>query len=139
NNALGKILRINVDGSIPTDSPFFATAANKGKAIWALGLRNPYTFAFHPVTGQMFINDVGQNSWEEIDDGLAGSNYGWPATEGNTGTPPTSPGAYLGPLYTYSHGTGTFQGFAITGGAFYPTSQRYSNVQFPGNYAGDYF
>jgi len=138
-NALGKVLRINSDGSIPTDNPFFATAANKGKAIWALGLRNPYTFAFHPITGQMFINDVGQSSWEEIDNGLAGSNYGWPAAEGNQGTPPTSPGTYRGPLYTYSHGTGTFQGFAITGGVFYPAVQRYSAVQFPGHYYGAYF
>src|SRR5262249_24081641 len=85
-NALGKILRINADGSIPTDNPFFATATNKGQAIWALGLRNPYTFAFQIGTGRMFINDVGQNTWEEIDDGLAGANYGWPATEGNQGT-----------------------------------------------------
>jgi glucose/arabinose dehydrogenase len=138
-NALGKILRINLDGSIPTDNPFFASATNNGKAIWALGLRNPYTFTFQPGSGRMFINDVGQSAWEEIDDGLAGSNYGWPATEGNHGTPPTSPGIYIGPLYTYSHGSGTFQGFAITGGAFYPTSQQYSNVQFPGSYAGDYF
>ncbi len=138
-NALGKILRINSDGSIPTDNPFFDSATNNGKAIWALGLRNPYTFAFHPITGQMFINDVGQSSWEEIDVGAASSNYGWPATEGNQGTPPTSPGAYLGPLYTYSHGTGTFQGFAITGGAFYPAVQRYSNVQFPSDYYGAYF
>lgn len=134
-NALGKVLRINSDGSIPTDNPFFATAANKGKAIWALGLRNPYTFAFQPATGRMIINDVGQNTWEEIDDGLAGANYGWPATEGNTGTPPTSPGMYQGPLYTYSHGSGAFQGYAITGGAFYsPTVQ-----QFPAQFSGDYF
>ncbi len=138
-NALGKILRINSDGSIPTDDPFFDSATGNGKAIWALGLRNPYTFAFHPITGQMFINDVGQNSWEEIDVGAPGSNYGWPNTEGDTGTPPTSPGDYRGPLYTYSHGTGTFQGFAITGGAFYPVIQRYSNVQFPTDYSGDYF
>jgi glucose/arabinose dehydrogenase len=139
-NALGKILRINADGSIPTDNPFFATATNKGQAIWTLGLRNPYTFAFQPETGRMFINDVGQNSWEEIDDGLAGSNYGWPSTEGNQGTPPTSPGTYVGPLYTYSHGGGTFQGFAITGGAFYPTSHQFPQAQyFPPAYAGDYF
>jgi glucose/arabinose dehydrogenase len=138
-NALGKILRINADGSIPSDNPFFDSATGNGKAIWALGLRNPYTFAFHPITGQMFINDVGQNSWEEIDVGAAGSNYGWPATEGNTGTSPTSPGTYRGPLYAYPHGTGTFQGFAITGGAFYPAVLRYSNVQFPTTYYGDYF
>ena len=59
-----------------------ATGANR--AIWALGLRNPFTFAFQPGTGRMFINDVGQSTWEEIDDGIAGSNYGWPTTEGPT-------------------------------------------------------
>jgi len=134
-NALGKILRINSDGTIPTDNPFFSSATGKGQAIFALGLRNPYTFAFQPGTGRMFINDVGQDSWEEINDGIAGSNYGWPATEGNTGTPPSSPGAYRGPLYTYAHGSGVFEGEAITGGAFYnPTTQ-----QFPAQYAGKYF
>jgi glucose/arabinose dehydrogenase len=135
NNVLGKILRINSDGSIPTDNPFVASTSGKQQAIWALGLRNPYTFAFQPGTGRMFINDVGQDTWEEIDDGLAGSNYGWPNTEGNDGTPPTGPGTYRGPLYTYSHGSGTFQGEAITGGAFYnPTAQ-----QFPAQFAGEYF
>src|SRR5262249_24687217 len=96
---------------------------------------NPFTFAFQPGTGRMFINDVGENSWEEINDGLAGSNYGWPDTEGNVGTPPSGPGTYRPPIYTYSHGSGTFQGFAITGGAFYnPTTP-----QFPAQFAGDYF
>ncbi|HTD87827.1 MAG TPA: PQQ-dependent sugar dehydrogenase, partial [Candidatus Binatia bacterium] len=118
-NVLGKILRMNPDGSAPSDNPFFADTSGKQQTIWALGLRNPYTFAFQPGSGRMFINDVGQNTWEEINDGIAGSNYGWPATEGNQGTSPTSPGTYRGPLYTYLHGTGTFQGFAITGGAFY--------------------
>lgn len=134
-NVLGKILRINSDGTIPTDNPFFNATTGKGQAIFALGLRNPYTFAFQPGTGRMFINDVGQDSWEEINDGIAGSNYGWPATEGDTGTPPTSPGAYRGPLYTYAHGSDKFEGEAITGGAFYsPTTQ-----QFPAEYAGEYF
>ena len=68
-NLLGKILRINADGSIPTDNPFFSTATGDNRAIWALGLRNPFTFAFQPGTGRMFINDVGQSTWEEINDG----------------------------------------------------------------------
>src|SRR6185436_2808401 len=63
-NLLGKILRINSDGSIPTDNPFFGTATGQNRAIWALGLRNPFTFTFQPGTGRMFINDVGQNTWE---------------------------------------------------------------------------
>src|SRR4051812_15908518 len=77
NNLLGKMLRINADGTIPHDNPFFSTATGNNRAIWALGLRNPYTFAFQPGTGRMFINDVGQNLTEEINEGLAGSNYGW--------------------------------------------------------------
>src|SRR5438045_3059974 len=55
-NRLGKILRYNSDGSIPTDNPFFNTATGANRAIWALGLRNPYTFSFQPGTGRMFIN-----------------------------------------------------------------------------------
>ena len=78
NNLLGKILRINSDGSIPTDNPFYNTASGNNRAIWALGLRNPYTFAFQPGSTRMFINDVGESTWEEIDDGIAGSNYGCP-------------------------------------------------------------
>src|SRR5690349_21890187 len=98
-NRLGKMLRINADGSIPTDNPFFNTATGANRSIWALGLRNPFTFAFQPGTGRMFINDVGQNTWEEINDGIAGSNYGWPTTEGVTTNP-----AFRSPLFVYTHG-----------------------------------
>jgi glucose/arabinose dehydrogenase len=132
---LGKMLRINSDGTIPADNPFFGVTTGNNQAIWALGLRNPYTFAFQPWTGRVFINDVGQNTWEEIDEGLAGANYGWPATEGNQGTPPSAPGTYRGPLYTYQHGGMPLQGFAITGGAFYNPEVQ----QFPAAYTGKYF
>src|SRR5687767_14646605 len=84
---LGKVLRINADGAIPADNPFFGTASGQNRAVWALGLRNPYTFAVQPGTGRIFINDVGQNTFEEINDGRAGANYGWPATEGGTSDP----------------------------------------------------
>src|SRR5437868_3424393 len=84
NTLLGKLLRINPDGSIPSDNPFFNTATGQNRAIWAFGLRNPFSFAFQPGTGRLFINDVGQSTWEEIDDGVPGANYGWPATEGPT-------------------------------------------------------
>lgn len=129
-NRLGKILRINSDGSIPTDNPFFLTATGANRSIWAMGLRNPFTFAFQPGTGRMFINDVGENTWEEIDDGIAGSNYGWPNTEGPTNNP-----AFVSPLYAYNHTTGTPTGCAIIGGAFYnPTT-----VSFPASFVGKYF
>jgi glucose/arabinose dehydrogenase len=129
-NLLGKILRINKDGSIPGDNPFLTVTSGQNRAIWSLGLRNPYTFTFEPGTGRMFINDVGQDSWEEIDDGIAGSNYGWPTTEG-----PTSNSAFRSPLLWYNHVAGATGGCAITGGAFYaPATQ-----QFPEDYDGDYF
>src|SRR5690242_11363257 len=118
-NRLGKMLRINSDGSIPTDNPFFNTATGPNRSIWALGLRNPFTFAFQPGTGRMFINDVGQNTWEEINDGIAGSNYGWPTTEGVTTDP-----RFRSPLFVYTHGTSLTTGCAIAGGAFTTRSTR---------------
>jgi glucose/arabinose dehydrogenase len=129
-NLLGKMLRINPDGSIPSDNPFFGSASGANRAIWALGLRNPFTFAIQPGTGRLFINDVGQNTWEEINDGIAGSNYGWPTTEGPTADP-----NFRSPLFAYGHGTSPTTGCAIAGGAFYnPTT-----VQFPSDFVGDYF
>ncbi len=125
-NVLGKMLRINSDGSIPTDNPFYGRTTGNNRAIWALGLRNPFTFAFQPGTTRMFINDVGQNTWEEVNDGIAGSNYGWPTTEG-----PTSDPRFRGPLYAYDHS----QGIAITGGTFYNPSTQNS----PSSYVGKYF
>jgi glucose/arabinose dehydrogenase len=129
-NRLGKMLRINPDGSIPTDNPFYTTATGNNRAIWALGLRNPFNFAVQPGTGRIFINDVGQNTWEEINDGIAGSNYGWPNTEGETSNP-----AFRSPLFAYGHGSGATTGCAITGAAFYNPPV----VQFPAAYVGDYF
>lgn len=130
NNLLGKILRINPDGSIPADNPFFSTATGSNRAIWALGLRNPYTFAFQPGTSRMFINDVGQSAWEEINDGIRGSNYGWPTCEGNCAN-----ANFRNPLFQYGHGSGATTGCAITGGAFYNPPFN----QFPSEYVGKYF
>src|SRR2546430_1480459 len=73
---LGKILRLNVDGSIPTDNPFYGQTSGNYRAVWCLGLRNPFCFAFGPESGRMFINDVG-GAKEEIDEGKAGGNYCW--------------------------------------------------------------
>jgi len=129
-NLLGKILRVNADGTIPADNPFYSTASGNNRAIWALGLRNPFTFAFQPETGRMFINDVGQSTYEEINDGIAGANYGWPNSEG-----PTSNAAHLGPLHWYGRGPVETGGCAITGGAFYNPA----TSQFPSDYVGSYF
>ena len=129
-NLLGKLLRINADGSIPTDNPFYSQASGANRAIWALGLRNPYTFDVQPGTGLMYINDVGEASWEEINRGVAGGNYGWPDGEGYTTNP-----QFQSPVYAYSHGSGANQGFAIVGGAFYNPA----NATFPSQYVGKYF
>jgi glucose/arabinose dehydrogenase len=113
-NLLGKLLRLNPDGSVPGDNPLLAQTTGKNQFIWAYGLRNPFTFAFEPGTGLLLINDVGQNAWEEIDKGQAGANYGWPTSEGATSNP-----AFVSPLYTYPHSGGTVNGCAIVGAAFY--------------------
>ena len=121
--------------SIPSDNPFCTTAGTLRCAVWSYGLRNPYTFAVQPGTGRIHINDVGQSTWEEINLGVAGANYGWPATEG-----PTTTAGVTAPLFAYKHPPATpatagfFTGCAITGGAFYPGSG-----PFPAAYRGSYF
>jgi glucose/arabinose dehydrogenase len=125
---LGKMLRINGDGTIPSDNPFFGSTSGMNRAIWALGLRNPFTFEFRRSNGRMFINDVGNATWEEIDEGMAGANYGWPTTEGDTSDP-----RFKAPFYFYRNDRSTV--CAIAGGTFYdPTA-----VQFPSSYVGQYF
>ncbi|MCP3137055.1 PQQ-dependent sugar dehydrogenase [Pyxidicoccus xibeiensis] len=126
----GKMLRLNRDGSIPTDNPFYASTTGIYRSIWALGLRNPFSFAVQPGTGRIFINDVGQSRWEEINEGVAGANYGWPDTEGPTTNP-----RFRSPLHAYGHGSGTALGCAIAGGTFYNPPV----AQFPSTYVGRYF
>lgn len=127
---LGKVLRINPDGTIPADNPF-PRARGMNRAIWAIGLRNPFSLAFQSTSGRLFINDVGEHTYEEVDEGVAGANYGWPATEG-----PTRRARYRAPIFYYAHGSGATTGDAIVGSAFYtPASGR----TFPRSYAGDYF
>jgi glucose/arabinose dehydrogenase len=128
-NRLGKILRIMSNGGIPTSNPFFNQATGDNRAIWALGLRNPFTFSFQDGSGRMFINDVGQNTWEEIDDGIAGSNYGWSICEGFCNPPNPN---FRDPIFAYANDAQTC---AITGGAFYNPQ----TVQFPSTYVGNYF
>jgi glucose/arabinose dehydrogenase len=129
-NLFGKILRINKNGTIPTGNPFYSSASGNNRAIWALGLRNPFKFAVKPGTTTIFINDVGAALWEEINRGASGANYGWNIYEG----PETDP-QYVDPIFAYGHGSTNTTGCAITGGAFYnPTT-----VLFPNGYLGDYF
>jgi glucose/arabinose dehydrogenase len=129
-NLKGKMLRINKDGTIPQSNPFYNRATGRNRAIWALGLRNPFSFAIQPHTGKMFINDVGEERWEEINRGVAGANYGWPRYEG-----PESDPNYRNPVFAYRQGSTNTTGCAITGGAFYNPPMR----QFPRSYVGDYF
>ncbi|HET7287487.1 MAG TPA: PQQ-dependent sugar dehydrogenase, partial [Pyrinomonadaceae bacterium] len=126
---LGKMLRITSTGALPTDNPFFNTAAGDNRAIWALGVRNPFTFTFQSNTSRMFINDVGENTWEEINDGIAGSNYGWPTCEGFCNPPNPN---FRDPIFAYANDAQTC---AITGGAFYDPQIN----QFPANFVGNYF
>jgi len=132
-STLGKILRINSDGTIPQDNPFISSTTGIDSAIWAYGLRNPFTFSIQSTTGKIYVNDVGQSSWEEINNATTGGlNFGWPIVEG-MGTNPS----YINPIFTYGHGAQTDDtlGCAITGGDFYNPVM----PQFPNQYVGQYF
>lgn len=129
NSRFGKILRMNRAGKAPRNNPFYRNprVRSVNKTVWALGLRNPYSFAVQPGTGRMFINDVGAKDWEEINRGVAGANYGWPIHEG-----PERDTRYRGPFHAYRHQSDGCN--AVTGGAFYNPSQS----GFPQGYTGDY-
>jgi glucose/arabinose dehydrogenase len=126
---LGKVLRINADGSIPSDNPFFSQTTGINQAIWARGLRNPFNFAVDRTNGRIHVNDVGQDTWEEVNHAIAGANFGWPQTEGPN--PPGVSGVRY-PVHTYQN-AGSF--CAITGAAFY----RPVTATFPADYAGRFF
>ncbi len=121
----GKILRVNKDGTVPTDNPFFDGTGPNIDAIWARGLRNPYRFSFDPANGRMYIGDVGFNTVEEINIGVRGANYGWPTCEG-----PCTNSGMTNPLYSYPHAGNDA---AVTGGFVY------RGTQFPPSYQGVYF
>lgn len=117
---LGKMLRINVDQlpfTVPGDNPFVGNSAYLPE-IWALGLRNPWRYSFDRGTGDLYIGDVGQNAWEEVNFQPAnpgGQNYGWNVYEG---THPFGsgqlPGAVM-PFAEYNHDLGC----SVTGGYVY--------------------
>ncbi|WP_111767048.1 fibronectin type III domain-containing protein [Nakamurella deserti] len=145
-----KVLRITRDGGIPTDNPFTgagtarcATGPSAPGTIcqetWAWGLRNPYRMAFDPnATGTSFrINDVGQDVWDEIDQGSKGADYGWNVREGHcaqtgpgtacSGLP--TPTGFTDPVYDYDQSDGCA---SITGGAYVP------NGIWPSQFTGSY-
>jgi glucose/arabinose dehydrogenase len=126
---LGKLLRINADGSIPSDNPFLGQTTGINQAIWGRGLRNPFNFAIDSSNGRIHLNDVGQDTWEEVNHAIAGANFGWPQTEGPN--PPGVAGVRY-PVHSYQNAGSSC---AITGAAFY----RPATSNFPAEYAGRYF
>ena len=123
---LGKMLRIDVDSASPYGIPPTNPFANGGgdNRIWSWGLRNPWRCSFDRETGELWIADVGQNAWEEINvqpAGIGGQNYGWRCKEGNactglSGCTCTSP-TLTNPIHVYGHNsTG---GFSVSGGFVY--------------------
>jgi glucose/arabinose dehydrogenase len=122
---LGKMLRIaptpggSAPYAIPPDNPFVDRSGARPE-IWAYGLRNPWRYSFDRETGDLWIGDVGQNAWEEIDRQPAGTpggrNYGWNALEGTHPYQGTAPPDAVPPVYEYPHATG---GCAVTGGYVY--------------------
>jgi glucose/arabinose dehydrogenase/outer membrane protein assembly factor BamB len=133
----GKVLRITKDGGIPADNPFRGADSarcnvegrtdpgKKCQETFAWGLRNPFRIAFDPgaLGTRFFINDVGQNAWEEIDLATAGADYGWNVREGACATGSTTncgpaPAGMTNPIFSYGRSGGCG---SITGGAFVPT------------------
>jgi glucose/arabinose dehydrogenase len=125
---LGKMLRIDVDNGtpygIPTDNPFVGESGYAPE-IWAVGLRNPWKFSFDRQTGDLYIGDVGQNVWEEINlqlaDSPGGENYGWRCYEGDVAYNTSGcAGAsnYVAPIGAYNHGN-PYNFCSITGGVVY--------------------
>ncbi len=126
---LGKILRIDVDSgfpfTVPPDNPFVGVVGAR-EEIWSFGLRNPWRFSFDRLTGDMFIGDVGQNSWEEVDfqpaNSTGGENYGWRLMEGNSCFNPAincNNGTLTLPILVYDHSVGC----SVTGGYLYRGSK----------------
>jgi glucose/arabinose dehydrogenase len=116
----GKILRLNLDGSVPADNPFVGTAGARGE-VWAYGFRNPFRMSFDPSTGTLWIGDVGDLTVEEIDLGVAGGNYAWPHCEGTLPPGCEQPGD-IDPIFTYLHSGPSSLGTCLIGGAFAGTA-----------------
>ena len=120
----GKIIRINADGTIPTDNPQYNAQTGNARANYARGFRNPFTFAFQRSSGKLFVNDVGNSAGsgkEEVNNVVSGGNYNWPGSEG--------PGSF------YNYTASSQGGCAITGGDFYEPAA----LAFPSQYHGKYF
>ena len=126
-NIYGKMLRFNLDGTIPADNPF-VNVPSAVPAIYSYGLRNPFRFTFLP-TGQPMTEDTGSSYWEEMDTLQAGGNYGWDYFEGNCFSC-----GYLNPAYAYGHYAvdGASSAIAAYSGSTFPKA--YDHVVFVGDY-----
>ncbi|MDW3176515.1 MAG: PQQ-dependent sugar dehydrogenase [Acidimicrobiia bacterium] len=138
-NLKGTVLRLNTDGSIPTDNPFYTELTGTNRAIYAYGLRNPWQTAKHPITGEIFISDVGSSDYEELNVLAPGANYGWFIAEGPKDPNDPAQASFVDPLWAFPHfgveQGAPFEGCAIIGGSFYETP----NPTFPNEYRGQYF
>lgn len=140
NSLLGKMIRLNVDDfltppyyTIPPDNPYVVDDAVRDE-IFAMGLRNPWRWSFDRLTNEMWIADVGQGTWEEINYRpfltSGGINYGWRCYEGNAAYNTVGclpPASYISPIFVYPHNFGT-GGFSVTGGHVY------RGTEFPAMY-----
>lgn len=142
NSLAGKVLRIDpLTGAGYATNPFYDGDVNVNRAkVYALGLRNPFRFTFHPTNGEIYLGEVGNNTWEEINRGPAGANFGWPCYEGQekmTDWPICDPlfngnAAVTHGLYIYPHKAKPPRG-AVIGGDFY------TGRLYPAEYRGAYF
>jgi glucose/arabinose dehydrogenase len=118
---LGKVLRLNVSGAggytIPSGNPFSGDGGPVREEIFAYGFRNPWRMTVDPATNDVWLGDVGQGSWEEVDRVVAGGNYGWDCYEGNHSYEPAGCPAsgFQAPIAEYDHSWGQ----AVTGGGVY--------------------
>ena len=130
---LAKMIRIDVNTTelykVPTTNPFFKDSSYLPE-IWAMGLRNPWRWSFDRLTGDMWIGDVGQNIWEEVDfqkaNSKGGENYGWRCYEGHANFNTSGCNAkntYIFPIVDYMHINNPNCGGSITGGYAYRGSE----------------
>jgi glucose/arabinose dehydrogenase len=130
-NIYGKIIRLNLDGTVPADNPFL-DVAGAVPGIYAWGLRNPFRFTFLP-DGRMMTADTGSSFWEEMDAIQPGADYGWPVVEGSCGSC-----GYVNPVYAYGHLPNDGAESAILAyhgaGTSHPLPNSYDHTVFFGDY-----
>ncbi|MFQ5636776.1 MAG: PQQ-dependent sugar dehydrogenase [bacterium] len=136
----GKILRINRDGSIPTDNPTFPSEPEgKRGEVFAFGLRNPFRFSIDPKTDQLFIGDVGTNMFEELNLSVGGENFGYPRYEGHEFFRPEAdliPPDPVFPIFEYAHVPGSVSVIALL---TYRQQDFPNDFSFPTDYEGTFF